>query len=363
MRKLMAFAMVIMMLTAMLAGCSQAEGKQEQAQGKPGVVYLCMNLGDNGFNDNGWAGVQAAAQKYNLEPEVVELGEDSSTYEAAMLDLCDSGKYAYMVTQSNNNMMEFAMNCAKEFSDMKFIVFDAGTDVKFETDNIIGTALDKGASAFMVGAIGAAVSKTGAIGMVCYLDVPAANDVVTGFIDGVKAYDESYTVKVVYANGFDPAVYVNLTNTLYDSGVDVVYGFGVSDAVHQAGADKGGAEAGFYTIGITVDEYAKFLNSETPALASPIITSSLEDISASIVGLFGQIFDNTAQWGTVTLLGLEENAVGYADNEQYQKYVPQEGKDMVEDLKAKIMDGTITPKSYYDFADYDAFVLFRDSAG
>lgn len=364
MKKLLSILLCLLMLLTLgaCAGPKEESKEPENVEEEKGIVYFCLRLGDHSYNDNGWEAVQEVAKAKGVQADVVELGFETSTFNSTVLDICDSGKYSILVTQSNNGLAESCREAAKLYPDMKFICFDCSNDLVFDTDNIIGIAYREYEAAFMVGTVAAGATRTGKVGVVCFMDVPTGNDAITGFIDGVKTFNPDVTVAVSYANGFDAAVYLDQTNTMYDAGIDIVYGYGVSEAVHQAASTRGGAEAGFFTIGITSDEYTLYKNSNTPELADGILTSSEKDIKATILGVFDMIDKGTADWGKVMSMGVADGMIGYSDNEQYQKYVSEEAKARVAEIEKEIIDGKLKPKTFFDFADYDTYAQFRDAA-
>ena len=90
-------------------------GFAETAEAK-NILYLCLNLGDLSFNDMGWEGCQAAAEKYGWTAQCIELGKDPSVYENAFLDALDSGDYDLVVTQSNYGLSDLCIQYAPGLS-------------------------------------------------------------------------------------------------------------------------------------------------------------------------------------------------------------------------------------------------------
>jgi len=174
---------LIALLTVMLflAGCSGTPKTPDTPeQGKGGLAYFCRTLGDFGFNDNGWEGSQAAAAKYGYEPTAIELGNDTATFENALLDACESGKYTLIVTQNGSGLGDYVRKHAEEYPDIKFIVFDMGiTEDPVLPANVYGIAYKACDSCFLAGALAAMVSENGKVGILSN-DNPGGNDFAAG---------------------------------------------------------------------------------------------------------------------------------------------------------------------------------------
>jgi basic membrane protein A len=358
------FGIVMALLMVVTMAVFGGGAKQGSAGGKKGVVYFCLNLGDLSFNDSGWAGTQQAAAKYGYDPTVIELGKDTSTYESAFVDACDSGKYSVVVSQSNYGLADMCAKYAPQYPDLKFIAFDMSTSAKITNQNMFGIAYKQNEGSFLVGALAAALSKSGKVGTYIFNDVPVGNDFLAGYIDGARAMNPKVRVSYAYGGGnADAAKMQEVTSAMFDSGVDIIYGvFGSSNlGLFQEVIRRGGPKAGFYAIGVDSDQYTLYKNSQNALLADAIVTSMLKNVGDSIVWVFDQWEAGTLKWGTVTALGIKENGVGVADNSYYRGgVVPQKALSAVDEIRAKVVSGSQPVKSYFDFKDYTEFAAWRD---
>jgi basic membrane protein A len=139
-------------------------------------------------------------------------------------------------------------------------------------------------------------------------------------------------------------------------GVDVFFpiaggaGTGAFEAANEVGD--------IWTLGVDSDQYKAF-EKDNPDYANVIATSVTKEVGTMLVNVFKNIDD--AKWGTLEAMGVKEGAVGIADNDYYEKVVPQDIKDAVKKAEAGIADGSITPKSYFDFASDDEYQSLIDS--
>lgn len=335
-------------------GAKGDDSKAVESEGKSGesIVFIATQLGDMSFNDNGWNGVKEIGTKYGYDVRVVETGMDSSKYENMFLDICDSDA-DYIIAQSGNGWGDIVFKHAPEYTEKKFIVFDASTSAEVPSENVLCVAYRAYEGSYLSGIVCAAMSKTGMIAAGANRDNPAINDFFTGFINGALAYNPDIKVSLAYnSTPGDAAAMGEIASSLYNSGVDVMFsvagaaGLGIFQAANDQ--DK-------LAVGVDSDQYLTYSNSESPELASVIMTSMVKNIGSSLVTVFDEIHNGTVKWGALQILGIAEGGVGLANNENYQKLVPKEIQDMISDYEAKIKTGEIVVPSYYDFAEDSEF--------
>ena len=79
-----------------------------------------------------------------------------------------------------------------------------------------------------------------------------------------------------------------------------------------------------------------------PAEAANIVTSMLKNVDKSIYRALDLYLKGQLPFGQAEALGIKEDGIGIVDNENYQKLVPQEIRDKIEELKQKVTNGEIT---------------------
>lgn len=381
MKRILALGMAMVLTVSSLAGCGgskpaettkaaqettatqeskadQTEAAKEESKAEEGakeggkIVFIATQLGDMSFNDNGWAGVQEIGNKYGYEVSVIETGMDSSKYENMFLDICDSDA-DYVIAQSGNGWGDIVFKYASEYPEKKFVVFDASTTAEVTADNIVCVAYRANEGSYLVGYVCAAMSESGMIAAGANRDNPAINDFFTGFINGALACKDDIKVSLAYnSTPGDAAAMGEIATALYNSGVDIMFsvagaaGLGIFQAAIQG--DK-------LAVGVDSDQYLTYSNSESPELAQVIMTSMMKNIGDSLIVIFDEIDAGTIQWGTLQVLGIAEGGVGLADNENYQKLVPEDVRKQVSEYEEKVKKGEISVPSYYDFGDDSEF--------
>lgn len=383
MKKILSLIIVLVMVLALPACNTQPEVTDTPATDEPAdesevednlvaetvdgesksIIYICLNLGDLAFNDSGWQGVQEAAEKYGWKASVLELGNDTSTYENAFADVVASGKYDFVVTQSNFGLSELAQTNALQYPDIKFISFDMSTTAEIASDNMFGIAYKQNEGSFLVGALAGKITQTNKIGAFIFNDVPIGNDFLTGYIAGVRYANEEAEVVVAYGGGTaDAAKLQEVASAMYDSGVDIIYGVSGSAFLGLAkeATRRGGIEAGFYAIGVDTDMWTLYKASENAKYADVIITSMLKNVGDSVVFAIDHYMAGDLPWGTVMSMGISEGAVGIADNSHYRSVTPADVLDYIDALQEQVVSGEVEVPSYFDFADYNEFAAWRD---
>ena len=366
--KLLTILLSLTLATALLlTGCgssnsggnanADADGSGAEGDAPGELVYLCRTLGDFGFNDNGWQGCQEAAEKYGYTANVIELGDDTATFENAFLDACDSGKYSVVVTQAGTGLSDFVRQYAADYPDMHFIVFDMGVTESAELpENAYGIAYRACESCFLAGALAAQVTKTNKIGILSN-DNPGGNDFAAGYLSGAKYINPDCQVYYYYG-AKDAAAWQEQAASMYDLGCDIVLcGSGrFALGVFNEALNRGGTEAGYYCIGIDTDMYYTLSQSETTELASVAITSAMKNLGDTIVKAFDKWEEGSLNWGSMEVYGITEGGVGLAVNDNYNALVPEEVRAEIEQLTAGFVDGSVEAVSFYDFDSQDAFL-------
>ncbi len=319
------------------------------------VVYVVDALGDMSFNDSGNEGMKTLkTQGYNVQ--VVETGEDASKYDSFVDDACDGGA-DYIVTSST--FLDNVNKAAPTYPNVHFVVFDIDPTTKVVSNNILLITFAQNESSYLGGIVAASKSKSGVIGAVGGIENPTIEDFITGYIQGALSVNPKIKVCTSYiGNWTDSAKMLELCNTQYNTyKCDVFFpiaggaGTGAFEAAQKANGN-------IWTLGVDSDQYTIFSAKKNP-MANVILTSVMKRVGDSLVEVFKEDKAGSVKWGTMLKMGLSKNAVGIADDEQYQKTVPADVRQKVDDAKAKIVSGQIKVKSYFNFAsasDYTAYV-------
>ncbi len=356
MKKLVITLLAVFLL---LTGCSSGgNGGSDGGEEKKGsVAYFCRTLGDFGFNDNGWNGTKAAAEKYGYTAQAIELGDDTATFENALVEACDSGKYTMIVTQNGSGLGDYVRKYAPDYPEIKFIVFDMGlTEDPNLPKNVYGIAYRASEACFLAGALAAKVSENKKVAILSN-DNPGGNDFAAGFVSGAKYADPD--VQVYYYYGMaDAAAWQEQASSLYQMGVNVIlagsgrFALGVFNEAYN----RGGTENGNYVIGIDTDMWYTLTQSESVDIAQVIVSSATKELAFTIEDAIDRDAKGTLPWGTLETSGIKEGGANVAINDNYKKLTTPETQTYIEDLLAKVKSGEVKPVSFYDFASQEDFL-------
>ena len=92
-----------------------------------------------------------------------------------------------------------------------------------------------------------------------------------------------------------------------------------------------------------------------------ILSSVLKNVGDSLVRMAEMEEEGTVPYGKCEFLGLKENGAGLADNEYFQKNVPDEIKKTIEEKKQEVLDGKIEIPTALGDADENEVQALIDS--
>lgn len=339
---------------------SQAEagGSEQKAGGKGRIAYIVGNLGDKSFSDSGQAGIEILKGE-GWDCKTIETGGEAQAdkWENYILDAIDEG-YEYIVASATYS--DICYKLAEEFPDVHFVVFDEYKDEAEIADNVAVIFYAQNEGSYLVGMVAAAMSTSKVVAVNVGIDNPVIADFVTGYVEGVKAYDPQVkVVKASVGSWTDPAKMKEICLAqARDQKADVFYQVAGGSGTGLFEACKSNST---WAIGVDSDQYAYYKDSENPELADAILTSMLKEVGDSLVSFFHDVEAGKDVWKKMNTLGLSQNSVGYVNNDFYKQNVPEDVQKKVEAAAQDIKDGKITVKSYYDFADEAEYQALLDS--
>lgn len=312
-------------------------------------LTLCIGRkNDLSFQQSAYEGTVLVQEQLGdkYEVNVVEMGDDTTKWQAAFYDAADAGADIIVGTGYQNK--ENFETIPLEYPDTKFILFDQDVDYSIDgLDNVLSVLFDSNQSGFLAGAVAAyyttnenALNADKTIGFVGGIDGVSINDFLVGYAEGARYVDEEVKVLRAYVGDFvDTAKAKDLTNAQVSEGADIVFQVagGAGNGVIEAAAEKDGVMA----IGVDSDQYAVL---EGTNLQSSVITSSLKRLDNALLKICTDYANDAASvpFGSVATYGLPENAVGIVFNENLAASIGEENVAKVEELLGKIQSGEIT---------------------
>lgn len=365
MRKNATIVLSTVLIAALVFGFSLVSyGAQKNGK----ILYFAIeHLGDMGINDLGWYAAQEVAEKYNLDLTVVEGTKDPSVKINSILDALETGNYDYCIVASWYILDDLLLNM-EGYKNTKFVIYDTSPLSDFSRyPNVHGISFRQDEGSFMTGVYQALMTKTGKVGAVANQDSPILNDFVTGWIAGVKWFNDNYDKQVDYTLAYLTDATVagdyETVSVLYGSGHDIVYniaGFlGLGAA--QASEEAGGADKGIYMIGVDYDQYTVYANSDHEVIGYKNVATSMEKkIQQTVANAMSGIIEGTTEMGVNHRYSLAEGGVGLSYNERFFEVTPEDIQAELFAVEEKIKSGEIVVPSYFDFDSYEEFAKFRD---
>ena len=314
----------------------------EYTKEHPLKVALVLNgtLGDKSFFDSAQAGMVKAMKELPVTVKTIEPGYDRSKWQPALADAAD-GDFDVIIT-GTFDMTGYVSDLAPQYPDKKFILFDDTVDYsKGDFKNVLSVQYRTSTAAYLAGYAAAKVSKTGTLGQILGTEGSVILEFVDGFEQGAKAANPNVKLlraTVNSANPFsDPAKGKELALAQIQQGADVVFpiagstGIGALQAVRDSKA-----------LGVGVDsDQATIFEATDPAQAAAILTSVEKRVGDSLFLILKETVEGKAKYGTYSILGLQEGAVGISENKFYDKLVPEAVRKEVNEQEKAIVEGKI----------------------
>jgi len=306
-------------------------GKEGAAQEAPFKVALLTPgpISDAGWNAMAYEGLTAIKE---------ELGAEVSNQEALDAKITDAmtsyGQEGYSLVIGHG--FEYNEPGAEVAPDFPKTVFVSSSGAKStENSGAIRFYLEQGF--YLAGAAAALTSKSGTIAMIGGPDVPSIRSTFKAFKAGAEAAMPGIKVQEVFTgDGQDVAKAKQAALTSIGSGADVL--------IHQANAAAQGVfdaakEKGILAIGANMDQNS---NESGAVFCSAIIKAK-----PAFLALAKEVKEGTYK-GKVSLFGMKEGAIEFVWNDALAEKAPEAAKTKVEELKAKILDGSLTvPKDEF----------------
>jgi basic membrane protein A len=305
---------------------------------------------DKSFNQTAYKGLQDAEEDFGIETQVLE-SQSPNDFETNINTFIDQGcdlivTVGFLLGDATAAAAE--ANPDQRFAIVDFDFFDAekGEDITF--DNVKELTFQTDEAAFLAGYVAAGMSESGKLGTFGGINIPTVTIFMDGFQAGMEHYNQEKGAEVEL-EGWDSANpdkglftgdFENqdngrqVTESLLGEGADIIMpvagpvGLGAAAAVQDAGnasliwVDTDGC--------ISAEEYC-----------SLFLTSVMKNMDVAVYDTIEEALNDEFEGGLYTGT-LENDGVGIAPYHEFESEVPDELKQEVEDIKAGIIDGSIT---------------------
>lgn len=301
----------------------------------PAVIFDLGGKFDKSFNEAAFRGAQRWADETGGKFLEVELQSEAQR-EQALRRFAEAG--ANPIVTTGFAMADPVANVAADYPDTKFVNIDGF--MPEIPGNVQMIAFEEHQGSYLVGQLAAMTSKSGTVGFIGGMDVPLIRHFACGYAQGAKAANPDITV-VANMTGNTPSAWNDpvrggeLAKAQIAQGADVIYAAagGTGIGVLQAAADADGV------LSIGVDSNQNHLH------PGKVLTSMLKRVDNAVYEAMKA--GPALEAGIQIRLGLAEDGVGYAVDDNNAALISEEMKMAAESAKAKIIAGDIDVVSYY----------------
>jgi basic membrane protein A len=299
---------------------------------KPALIYDLGGKFDKSFNEAAYNGAEKFKEETGIEYREFEIQNDAQREQALRKFAKDGNNPIVMAGFSWAAALE---KVASEYPDTDFAIIDMVVDLP----NVRSVVYKEQEGSYLVGVMAAQASETGTVSFVGGMDIPLIRKFACGYVGGVKAANPDATVLEAMTGTTpdawnDPVKGGEIAKSQIAQGSDVVYAAagGTGIGVLQAAADEG-------KLGIGVDSNQNGLQ------PGSVLTSMLKRVDVAVYNAFNDAKEDNFTYG-FNVLGLAENGVDYAMDENNAPLVTDEMRATVEQAKADIIAGKIEVHDY-----------------
>ena len=322
---------LILLMLLTLAACSDRQTAEEAAVGKPFKVVMVMDmagLGDKGFNDAGWAGVQRAGKELGIEGRVLQSHEQADY----VPNLSLAAQQADAVVAMGFLMVDAVRKVAPLHPETAFIFVDGNIPGM----NVASFDFKAQEGAYLGGILAAMTSRTGKVGCVLGMDIPPVRAYEVGFRAGILTVNAREGREVRYLSAAigdfnNPSKGKALAQGLMAQGADVVLqlagnsGLGVIEAVRESGRKV-------YAVGADLDQ--------DDLAPGRVLVSILKRIDVAVFEAIRDARDGRFEPGH-RWIGIAEGATGLTEMRHTRGGVPERGLEMVDRAETLIREGRL----------------------
>ncbi len=331
------------------------------------IVFGTGGLGDKSFNDGCYKGALDAAAEFGIEFTFVEPAAIAE-FEGFLRTYAAHAQFddPYdIIIGVGFEIADAMMAVADDYPNQKFAIIDMFIDPTNYT-NIASLLFQEEQGSALVGAMAGLLTQQNKIGFVGGKDWPLIHKFLAGYVFGANLTNPSIAnADFLYSwadTWEDPTIGYTQAAAHYAAGADIVYaaagrtGLGVIDASKFENASY---VYPIWSIGVDSPQmYLGTLFPDSPAPRSSVITSMLKRVDTAVHDVIEQVVTGTFVGGPQTF-NLTNGGVGYeppsglspADLSPYSpalQTIPQSVIDIVEDVKAAILNGSLViPTTIY----------------
>ena len=350
------FSMLTIALAASLGlvACGTGEGDKGtttngEAKIKVGMMTDSGTIDDKSFNQGTWEGIK----RYESENGTIEAqyikpgGEATQDYLEAADNLLAKGNE--LIIAPGFKFEEAIGKLQAENPETKFVILD-GEPEGGVAENSVGIYFAEQEAGFLAGIAAALETKTGKVGFIGGMVIPAVQKFGYGFVTGVAYANANLGTNVEVADYLYNGTFNDVSGGqaqaggMYDKGIDIIFvaAGGVGNGVIAEGKVRAEAGDDVYVIGVDVDQYEDGIISNG---SSVILTSAIKRIDNAAYDKIDELVNGTFTGGQVITMDAKNDGVGLpAENPNLSEATQQAADEAFELIK----NGTIVVPTELD---------------
>jgi basic membrane protein A len=320
--------LIISTLFVLLLGCASERPEHQPNDFRVIMVMDMAGLGDKGFNDAGWAGVQRAVSELGINARYLQSNEQADY----VPNLGLAAQEADAVVAMGFLMIDAVRTVAPLHPETSFIFVDG----EIPGENIASFDFKAQEGAFLAGILAAMTSRTGKVGAILGMEIPPVRAYEVGFRAGILTANEREGLDVGYVSATvgdfnNPSRGKALAQGLIAQGADVVLqlagntGLGVIEAVREANGKV-------WAIGADLDQ--------DDLAPGKVLVSILKRIDVAVFDAIDDAKNEHLESGH-RWLGIADGATGLSEMRHTRGDVSERAIEMVERAREGIHEGRI----------------------
>lgn len=322
---------------------SEAAASASMPELQYGLVVTQLN--DKGFNDLAWAGMQRAADEFDVDVQYLQ-DSNPGTAPARISQLIGQGVDG--VVTVGFEMAQATETAAEANQDVPIAIVDFPNQTPYDR----GLLFDVDAPAFMAGYLAAGMSQSGTVCTYGGQQTPPVLIFMVGFEHGVDYYNEQNDAEVellgwstdpsapaggagIFAGSFsDQAFGRTIAAELAAQGCDII--FPVAGAVGLGTAEVA-AENDLTVIGVDADQSVS-----NPEFADLYLTSVVKRVDLAVFETLAQMIEGAFAQGSNYIGTLENGGVDLAPFHSFEDAVSDMMTADLETIRQGLIDGEIS---------------------
>ncbi|WP_247001005.1 BMP family lipoprotein [Halosolutus gelatinilyticus] len=319
-----------------IAGCLGGEnGDEGGAETNVAIVSSPAGFGDNAFNDNALAGLQRAAEKWDVSVNDVQETEEAE-YESTQASLADSGDYDLIVVVGFNHVDALEVN-AEEYPDQNWMIINDRIE---GADNVSGWIEMNNEMSFLAGVVAGTMTQEElehegsetepgerTIGFVGGEDMPLINAFEQSYVEGAEWIADDVEVLTGYGGSFeDSSAAENVAASQYDDGADIIYH---AASAAGTGVFSAAEENGRFAIGVDTDQSVTEEQYQDVIIGSAV--KALDEATYEVAGAAAE--GNFDDYVGENNLSVEQGAIDFVVGQAFESALPDAVDENLQEAK------------------------------